>query len=535
LRGRALLLAGFAAAALGCAGSDKVVRVIDGRPVVGEFVPAEAYAAYLRGAIADAAGDLGGAIEGYAIACALGPRDPEPLARLGDARCRRDPRDPRAEEAIAGALAIDGAYAPALEARAQCAERRGDDAVALASVNLAARANPAAVEPLATLARMERGGSNAGSAELRERLVAMTLLSGTDASAWDALASWARGHGDAQLEARALAEVVRLESSRRGEVADAALRFEGEGEITAARSLARARVEVGGTGAIGARIARLAIDDALLAGDIPAASRMATRSHVGPIVVAARALLAGDYATARSIAATLLNAEPRSIAPRLVIAAASDGTEQGSIAARILSSGTHADAPVPPEAWLTYVQAVAHAGGPEGARAVLQAILRDPLVGGDSVTTPIAVALAASGALDASELDPNGRVELAERRAEPAPDDALVGADARHRLLALARRAPRDPKTIALASALSHERVRDPVVAVAFARLALSGAIDVPSMSDVLARLDPTNPLVAAAALDCALRAGDVRAIPLARSRLAAVAHTPAERARVIE
>ena len=34
------------------------------------------------------------------------------------------------------------------------------------------------------------------------------------------------------------------------------------------------------------------------------------------------------------------------------------------------------------------------------------------------------------------------------------------------------------------------------------------------------------------AALDCALRAGDPGAIPLARSRLAAVAHTPAERAR---
>ena len=54
-------------------------------------------------------------------------------------------------------------------------------------------------------------------------------------------------------------------------------------------------------------------------------------------------------------------------------------------------------------------------------------------------------------------------------------------------------------------------------------------------MTDVLARLDPADPLVAAAALDCALRAGDARAIPLARARLAAVAHTPAERAHAIE
>jgi hypothetical protein len=114
-------------------------------------------------------------------------------------------------------------------------------------------------------------------------------------------------------------------------------------------------------------------------------------------------------------------------------------------------------------------------------------------------------------------------------------DDVITGADERHRLLALARRAPRDSRTIALAHALASKRSRDPVVAVAFARLALAGAVDTPSMAEVLARLDPANPLVAAAALDCALRAGDARAIPLARARLAAVAHTPAERARVFE
>ena len=70
---------------------------------------------------------------------------------------------------------------------------------------------------------------------------------------------------------------------------------------------------------------------------------------------------------------------------------------------------------------------------------------------------------------------------------------------------------------------------------MAFTRLALAAAIAVSSMAEVLSRLDPANPLVAAAALDCALRAGDARAIPLARARLAAVAHTPAERARLVE
>jgi hypothetical protein len=134
-----------------------------------------------------------------------------------------------------------------------------------------------------------------------------------------------------------------------------------------------------------------------------------------------------------------------------------------------------------------------------------------------------------------TELDPNGRIELAERRAETVADEVLARADDRHRLLALARRAPRAPATVALARSLSRMRTRDSIVAVAFARLALAGAIDVAPhvMGGLLAALDPADPLVAGAALDCALRSGDARAIPLARARLAAVAHTDAERARV--
>ena len=362
----------------------------------------------------------------------------------------------------------------------------------------------------------------------------MTLLSGTNAAAWDALATWARGHGDGLLEARALSEVAALAGAPQAEVDSAITRLEGEGEIIAARSLARARVEADAPGPIDAHVARLAVDAALLAGDSPAAQRIATRSHLAPVILAARTLLHGDAAGARAFAATLSAAEPGAIAPRLLLAVAAQDHSTGLRAAFVDPAGPLSDAPIPAEVWLPYARAVAMSGSLEGARAVLRAIPREPVTARDSLVIPIAVALAAGGALDAKELDPNGRVELAERRSEPAPDDAIAAADVRHRLLALARRAPNDPKTIALARSLLPERGRDPIVAVAFARLALAGAIDMPPARDLLGRLDPSDPLVAAAVLDCALRAGDAAAIPLARARLSAVAHTPAERARVV-
>lgn len=535
MRAGALLALATAGAVLaGCASGEKVVRVVDGRPVAGEFVPSDAYASYLRAAIADAAGDLDGAVEGFAVSAALGPQDPEPLARLGDARCRRDPRDPRSEEAFARALALDGAYGPALEARARCAAARGDKEVAILEAREAVRADPTAAAPLLTLARLDAEGGGAEAAALRDRLVAMTLVAGTDAAAWEALATWARGHGDVRLEARALAHRMTLASAPPGEIAGVIARLQGEGESATARRLARARVEQAGVGPVDERSARLAIDDALLAGDVQAARRLATRARVRPVVVAARALLLGDPRTATEIATTLAEADPAALAPRLVLAAAAGGGGSGGRAvARALSGAWRRDEPIAAEAWLAYGRAIVRAGAAEGARIFLSAIPRDAIPTDDPLTTPVAVTLAASGALDGGSLDANGRIELAERSGEAATDADIAAADARHRLLALARRSPRDPQSIALARTLASERSRDPIVAVAFTRLALAGAIDVPSMPDVLSRLDPSDPLVAAAAFDCAVRSGDLRTIPLARARLAAVAHTAAERERV--
>jgi tetratricopeptide (TPR) repeat protein len=523
LLGVAWLVLGVA----GCAAEDKVVRVIDGRPVAGDFVPAEAYAAYLRASIADAAGDLPGAIEAYSVAVTLGPSDPGPLAKLGDARCRRDPADPRASAALEKALAIDPEFEPALEASARCAERRHDPRAAVEHALRAMKADPAAAEPLATLARLEPEERGPRSEELRARLVAMTLVDGTNAVAWEALAAWARAHGDALLEARALSRVELRTGGR--EVREAIARMVGEGNIVAARTLARAVVGESRTSEIDARTARLAIDAAIVEGDLAGARRIALHAGVSDVVVAARALLHGRRAEAGAIARELAGADDRALAPRL-IAGAAEGSAQA--APRALAP---TDGPLAPEVWLAYGAALLRAGSAKAAQVALAGLSRAPVVAGDALEAALAVPLAAAGALDAGELDANARIELAERRAETVTDDVIAAADARHALLALARRAPSDPATVKLARSLSRLRARDAVVAVAFARLALAGAIDVTprSMSGLLSTLDPADPLVAGAALDCAVRAGDVHAIPLARARLAGIAHTDAERARV--
>jgi hypothetical protein len=526
------LVAAFA----GCTPPEGVVRVVDGRRVSGAFVPAEAYAAYLRAAVAEESGDLAGAVEGYTIASALGPDDPEPWARLGAVRCRRDLHDPKADEAIDHALSIDGAYAPALEARAACAERRGDSRVAVEAARRAAQADPSAAAPLGSLARLDPASSRAESEELRQQLVALTLVSGTNAAAWEALAAWARGHGDGALEARALARVVALEPEKRQEIDAAALRLAGDGEIAEARSLARARVEADGRGGIDPRLARLAIDGALLEGDLRAAERLATHAHVPLTVVAARALLLGDTRGALELAQTIVEADPGAVAARLVLVAAADAARDSVAQARALASrASGSDGTLPAEVWLAYGRMLSRSEPFDATRAFLQAANREPAPAGDALTTGLSVALAADGILDARELDANGRIELAERRSETPAADLVASADARHALLGLARRAPRDPQTLALARRLARARTRDPIVAVAFARLALAGAADTLPVADALAKLDPADPLLAGAALDCAVKAGDTRAIPVARARLAAVAQTPAERRRTVE
>src|SRR5580692_7341644 len=127
---------------LGCAPSGQVTRVMDGRVVVGNAIAPEGYAAFLRGALAEAAGQFPEALAAYSQAASLDGGDPEVWSRIGEVRCKLSPADPRIDAAFARALKADSAYEPALEARVRCrgSAARGDE-------ELAAAADPRALAP----------------------------------------------------------------------------------------------------------------------------------------------------------------------------------------------------------------------------------------------------------------------------------------------------------------------------------------------------------------------------------------------------
>ena len=117
---------------LGCAVDPRVPRVYDGRVIEGPYVPSEAYGAYLRGVLAEEAGDYRSALAAYEETIKEDDEDPEPFVRIGDMRCRLDPKSRSADEAFAQAQAIDRTYEPLLVARARCAASRGQGDQALA-------------------------------------------------------------------------------------------------------------------------------------------------------------------------------------------------------------------------------------------------------------------------------------------------------------------------------------------------------------------------------------------------------------------
>ena len=535
----------------GCAGQPEVVRVVDGRVLVGPFVEPEAYAAFLRGAVAEDKGDMKTALASYREAASRGADDAEIWTRIGAIRCGTNPRDPEATAAFKRALALDASFAPAWQARGECALARGEVAVAASSATTALASAPVDVASEALLARAD--AADAHAAEVRDRLIALTLVEGSSVAAWDALAAWGRGHGDAVLVARALASVARLSPSRRAELGQRAVELAGEGEISAARTLAAALLDAegdrssGGLGpapAASSFVARLAVDEALLAGHVERARARATRAHLGLDVVAGRALLFGDPKVARDLAWLVVASDPSATGARLVLAAAAAEMGDARAAGRGLAQMAVPQAPLSAEAILPFARLIAQIGSgkaeralsTEAARRLVEGLARERFLGGDMLLTPMAVELAAAGVLEDAALPAEARIELAARRLETPNVPEGVEVDARHRLFALALAAPLDRSVAALARRLAPAAARDPLIAVALVRVSLARGVAVDQgMLDRLVAIDPADPLVAAAALDVAKRRGDERAIAPARARLTALAVTAGERAHALE
>ncbi len=522
---RALTMLALGAACAGCRGAmPPVSRVVDGRTVEGQFVGARAYALFLRGAVAEESGRLDEAIRDYEAVTAWDTGDAEVFARIAAVRCKRDPADPRAREAVIHALSIDPQYGPAWAAAAACAT----PAEAMADLRKAAAAEPASIRvQLSFTDALDRAGA---PAEAGRRLVALTLAEPQSGAAWSALGAWAEAHDDVALAARAWAELARVAPMRQAEVARRAAALAGEGQLAPARDVAaallraRRRRDHGGAPLsqdLLRPVALLAVDSALARGDGDAARAFATAGHLRLDEVAARAVALGQGGIARAIAGEVAAADPKDAGARLILAAGGDASALAGDGAGVASAS--------PLACLVFLRALTRGAGDEAARAAYGALACAP-VPDDAVATPIAVDLAARGVLPDAALGPAARVELALRmqRAVSGVDRARL--DARHRFALLAYDSPASPEAARLAARFARRHSRDPLVLSGMVRVAAAsghalGARD----GEAIAQAAPSDPIVYAALVQ-ALTPKQPGAAARVRARLAAVAVTPAER-----
>ncbi len=531
----------LALSAAGCGGESGVIRVYDGRIVPGRFIGPDAYASFLRGVLAEESGDPKGALDAYRKAADEDDDDPAVWARIGEVTCKADPSDRRADEAFARAERAGTDYAGLHEARARCELVRGRPAIAASAARRAADADPGNVEIGALLVRADaKRNDEAG----RARAIALTLAHGDQPAAWDALVAWGHARGDAALVARGLRGLLFTAPTRTRDVERGAVSLLGDGYAVLARGVAAAIADAprdrGVEGPSDPTVARLAVDEALSRGDEDAAGTRATRGHVPLAEVAARALVLDRRDLALSFARLVAAADPGSSAAQMVLAAATSGAhEQARSFVRVT------DEP-PALCALLVADRLAAAAGTEVAQSWFLRVRHSKAALHDPLTTNLEVELAARGVLPPSALAPEGRVELAARLRETPPATLVeTPLDAKHGLLFLALTEPASARARAVAARLVDAAESDPVVGFAFAKIAL--AVAGPPKADgalagARAALDrarravasaPANPLLLAAAVELAKRSG--AADDAARTRLMAVARTPAERALATE
>lgn len=401
-------------AAGGCGSEPRVVRVYDGRVVQGRYVSPEAYAAFLRGAIAEAGGDLKAAATAYGAAADEDDEDPEVLARLGEVRCKLDPKDGNADRAFGRALSIDPKYAGALAAWSRCASARGKASEALELARRAAAEDPKNVELQALFVRSSAAQPAQGgqaNAAAREQAIALTLAHGENAAAWDALAAWGRSHRDAELVARALEGLVHAAPMRSLEVERGAVALLEGGQLALARRvasvLADAPREMEVLGPRDATVARLAVDEALVRGDRLTALARATRGHVALSEVAARALVLEQRVIAAAIATQITDADPGASGAAMVKASLEGKT----------AGFAHVTDQPPELCALVFADRLATAVGLDVARQWLARITYTPMSSRDPVAGPLAVDLAARGVLPVTDLPPELRASAQHARA----------------------------------------------------------------------------------------------------------------------
>ncbi|HEX3772446.1 MAG TPA: hypothetical protein VHV30_16325 [Polyangiaceae bacterium] len=529
---RGALLAVALAALPACAPAPLVERGYGARVIEGHAIEPEAYAAFLEGAMIEAAGDERGALAAFDRAARLDGLSPEIWTRIGAARCALDPRNPYTGDAFGRALALDATYAGLYAAKARCAAARNDPAAERDAADRAAALDPSADGARALLAR---AGSAVRDPTTRDALVALTETARDRVAAWTAAAAWASSHGDVPLWALALETTVKIAPARRDAVASAAEDLAGAGQMTFARAVAAAAADAGDAPLTSAHplAARLALDEALARGEAGPVRLRATRVRVSLEEAAARAWIAGQRDLARDLVTPVVRTDAGALGARMVLAAC-DGNV-ATVAAELRRAGAGADASIGAGAGarasgaavVVFGMAMGRGTSARELRSLLDAA-HATIVAGDDRVVRRAVELVSRGALDPAALPPDGIVELAVLRGPASGEGAsLPGArslDERHEYLALAVTDPKGTATRDLGARLGPIAAGDPIVAAAaaLAQVGSGAPIDAGAASRLL-NLDPADPLLAAVALQVATRTGDADAATKARATLTAL------------
>ena len=340
IRSLVLLAPWVLAFSAGCA-QPGVVRVIDGREVEGRFVSESAYAAYGRAAAAEARGDLGAALAGYAEAAADDSASPEIWTRIGAVACGLG-RAAAADDAFRRAASRDADYEPLWRERARCALAAGRIPEALESAAKAIALDPDRSEAAVLHAvALERAGR---VADARRELVALTLRQPRSLDGWRALAELSARAGDRAGAERAAVRARELGPRLAGDL---------ERSSPALAPLAE-------------------VDAALGAGDLGEARRRAKRAHMTPSELAARAAAAGRPALAREQAELVLGADPADATARVALAVAADlAGDDDAVDAAMRGVEAQAATPPSPLARLLFAELLARRVGTDAARAWL--------------------------------------------------------------------------------------------------------------------------------------------------------------------
>ncbi|MEI7894434.1 MAG: tetratricopeptide repeat protein, partial [Myxococcales bacterium] len=388
----------------------------------GPYVEPSAYAAFLRGALAEARGDLAQARVAYTEASRLEPHEPEPWTHLASVACASGDRQ-AAQVAFSRALALAPDFAGTWDTRRACAEREGDTQQSLSSAERAVGLEPLAVD--LELALIRRSPSQDGA-----RLWALTLVRGEDPDAWHALALQAKqAKQDGHLETRARLEEVRRRPSSLAEAAAAVERLVDQGELISARLLAGGLVDLATSFPLrSARwplVARLAVDQALLGGDEPRARQRAIKTHLGLEELAARAALLGHRAFARAVAEQVAAADAGAMDARFLLLSLGTRLDGEDLGAGRLGAAT----------FLVWAQALWETLSTAEARWVTERTAHEALGDGDPLLTERGALLAWRGVLRPEELGVDAGIELSVLRRAPREDPR---ASRRYRILAKA-------------------------------------------------------------------------------------------------